>query len=59
LFDPGGNIAVLVARDVSRDILNISMGQTSCGLSYDLDENRERYKPKECFEGGKQVECDR
>ena len=59
LFDPGGNIAVLVAPDVSRDTLMISMGQTPCGLSYDLDENRERYKPKECFEGGKQVECDR
>jgi len=59
LFDPGGNIAVLVAPDVSRDTLMISMGQTPCGLSYDLDENRERYRPKECFEGGKQVECDR
>jgi hypothetical protein len=59
LYDPGGNIAVIVARDVSRDILNISMEQTPCGLSYDLDENRERYEPKECFEGSKQVECDR
>jgi len=43
LYDPGGNIAVIVAPDDSPDTLMIRMEQTPCGLSYDLDENRERY----------------
>ncbi len=55
---PEGNIAVYVAPDNSRDSLMISMVNTSCGLSYDLEENKDRYRPEECFKGGKAVQCD-
>ena len=51
-----GNIAVYVFPDSSRDSLMISTVNTSCGVSYDLDENEAL--PKACFRGGKQVECD-
>jgi hypothetical protein len=57
-YKPEGNIAIYVAPDNSRDSLMISTANTSCGLSYDLDENKARYKPKACFKGGKPVECD-
>lgn len=53
-----GDIAVYVAPDNSRDRLMISTENTSCGLSYDLDENKARYKPIACFKGAQQVTCD-
>lgn len=53
-----GNIAVFVSPDARRDALPISTANTSCGLSYDLEENKARYKPEECFKGGKPVPCD-
>jgi hypothetical protein len=57
-YKPDGNIAVYVAPDNSRKSLMMSTENTSCGLSYDLDENKARYKSEVCFKGGKQVECD-
>jgi hypothetical protein len=53
-----GNIAVYVSPDNSRENLMISTDNTSCGLSYDLDENKEQYKPEVCFKGGKRIKCD-
>jgi len=58
LYRPHGNIAVYVSPENSRDSLMISTANTSCGLSYDLEENKARYKPEACFKGGKPVECD-
>lgn len=57
-YKPEDNIAVYVAPDSPRDGLIISTANTSCGLSYDLEENKPRYKPKACFKGGKPVQCD-
>jgi hypothetical protein len=39
-----GNIAVYVSPDSSRDSLMIRKVNTSCGLSYDLDENKAHYR---------------
>ncbi len=57
-YEPQGNIAVYVAPDDSHNSLMISIDNTSYGLSYDLDENKGRYKPEVCFKGGKQVKCE-
>jgi hypothetical protein len=57
-YKPEGNIAIYVAPDNSHDTLMISTVNTSCGLSYDLEENKARYKPEACFKGGKPVQCD-
>jgi hypothetical protein len=56
-YKPEGNIAIYVAPDNSRDSLMISTVNTSCGLSYDFEENKARYKPEACFKGGKPVQC--
>jgi hypothetical protein len=53
-----GNIAVFVSPDAQRDALEISIANTSCGLSYDFQANKARYKPEVCFKGGKPVQCD-
>jgi hypothetical protein len=53
-----GNIAIYVAPDERRDGLEISTASTSCGLFYDLEESKARYKPEACFKGGKPVQCD-
>jgi hypothetical protein len=57
-YKPHGNIVVYVAPESSREALIISTVNTSCGLSYDLEENKARYKPLACFKGGKQVKCE-
>jgi hypothetical protein len=57
-YNAEGDIAVYLSPDNPRDRLMISTDNTSCGLSYDLDENKAHYKPEACFKGGKQVECD-
>lgn len=57
LYKPEGNVAIYVTANSKRESLAISTVNTSCGLSYDLEENKDRYKPTACFKGGKQVEC--
>jgi hypothetical protein len=57
-YEPEGNIVVYVAPESPRDVLKISTVFTSCGLSYDLEENKARYKPTACFKGDKQVKCE-
>lgn len=57
-YKPEGNIAVYVAPESSRDALMISTVNTSCGLMYDLEENKARYKPESCFRGDKPVKCE-
>ena len=52
-----GNIAVYLAKDSSRETLAISTNYSSCGLTYDLEENKDRYKPLACFKGGKPIPC--
>jgi hypothetical protein len=57
-YEPEGNIVVYVAPESPPDVLTISTVFTSCGLSYDLEENKARYKPTACFKGDKQVKCE-
>jgi len=57
-YKPEGNIAVYVAPESSRGALMISTVNTSCGLSYDLQENKDRYKPVACFKGEKPAKCE-
>ena len=57
-YKPEGNIAIYVAPNDSHQSLAISMAKTSCGLIYDLDENKARYKPESCFKGGKPFKCE-
>ncbi len=54
---PNGDIAVLVKPGAPRDSLSIAVRQSDCGLSYDLVENKSRYKPIVCVKAGKQVPC--
>jgi hypothetical protein len=55
---PQGDIAIYVGKDSSRESLSIATSYSSCGLSYDLEENKARYRPKACFKGGEPVTCD-
>jgi hypothetical protein len=57
-YKPEGNIAIYVAPESPRNALMISTINTSCGLSYDLEENKARYKPIACFKGDKPVKCE-
>ena len=57
-YKPEGNIVIYVAPKSPRDALTITTVNTSCGLSYDLEENKARYKPVACFKGDKQVKCE-
>lgn len=52
-----GNIAVYIGGDSPRDTLSVVTNYSSCGLSYDLEENKARYKPQACFKGGKPIPC--
>jgi hypothetical protein len=52
------NIVVYVASDNSRETLAISTACSSCGLAYDLEENKSRYKPVACFKAGQPIPCD-
>ena len=53
-----GNIAVYVGSKESRESLSISTIYAGCGLGYDLEENKDKYRPVACFKGGQQVACD-
>lgn len=57
-YKPKGNIVIYVAPKSQHDALTIATANTSCGLSYDLEENKARYKPVACFQGDKQVKCE-
>jgi hypothetical protein len=56
-YKPEGSIPVYIGSHGSRESIRISTVNTSCGLSYDLEENKAKYKPEACFKGHKQVEC--
>ena len=58
LYKPEGNIAIYLALENHLESLAVSTANTSCGLSYDLEENKSRYKAELCFKGGKQVKCE-
>jgi hypothetical protein len=53
-----GDIPVYIGAEASRDSLSIAAEYTSCGLSYDLEENKPKYRPEVCFKGGVPVTCD-
>lgn len=53
-----GDIPVYIGAETSRDSLAIATEYSSCGLSYDLEENKNKYKPEACFKGGVPVICD-
>jgi hypothetical protein len=57
-YAPDGDIAISIRKDAPRDSLPIFVSKTDCGLSYDLEENKHRYKAEACFLGGKEVSCD-
>jgi hypothetical protein len=52
-----GDIAIYVGKDSPWESLSIATNYGSCGLFYDLEENKGRYKPKACFKGGEPVTC--
>ena len=52
-----GAIAVNVGEESPRLSLSIATTYTSCGLTYDLEENKEKYRPEACFKGGVPVTC--
>jgi hypothetical protein len=54
---PRGDISVYVSADNKGDGISVATNYSSCGLSYDLAENKARYKPVACFKGGKPVPC--
>jgi len=54
---PDGDIAIVVRPSAPRDSLSIAVHESDCGLSYDLLENKSRYKPIVCVKAGKQVPC--
>ena len=58
LYKSEGNVAIYITPQESYSSLSISVADTDCGLSYDLEENKARYKPESCFKGGKPVKCD-
>ena len=53
-----GDILVNVDRHAPRNQLAIAIEYSTCGLSYDLKENKARYKPQACFKGGHPIPCD-
>jgi hypothetical protein len=57
-YAPDGDIAISIRGDAPRDRLSIFVSMTDCGLSYDLEENKNRYKAEACFLGDKEVLCD-
>jgi hypothetical protein len=52
-----GDIAIYVGEESQRQSLSIATTYTSCGLSYDLEENKQKYKPEACFKGDVPVPC--
>jgi hypothetical protein len=52
-----GDIPLYVAT-TARETLAISTEFTSCGLNYDLEENKSRHQPVACSKGGKLVPCE-
>jgi hypothetical protein len=54
---PGGDISVYISADNKRNGISVATTSSSCGLSYDLEENKARYKPVACFKAGKPVPC--
>jgi hypothetical protein len=53
-----GDTVVSIDNSYTREPLSISIAYTSCGLSYDLTENKSRYVPQACFKGCKEVPCE-
>jgi hypothetical protein len=53
-----GDIAVSVANDSRQSSLSIATDFSSCGLSYDLAENKAKYRPQACFKGGHPIPCE-
>ena len=54
---PDGDIALVIRASAPRDSLSIAVAESDCGLSYDLVENKSKYKPVACFRGGVWVRC--
>ncbi len=55
--DPDGDIPIRVDEKAKRDSLSLAVAQSDCGLSYDLEENKAKWKPTVCFRGGQTVPC--
>lgn len=55
--DPYGDIPIRVDEKATRDSLSLAVAQSDCGLSYDLEENKAKWKPTVCFRGGQTVPC--
>ena len=53
-----GDIALRVSNGSRRESVAVSTEYTSCGLGYDLEENKPKYRPSGCVKGGKVVPCD-
>jgi hypothetical protein len=53
-----GAIALYVGPESTRDSLLIVADVTTCGLMYDLEENKAKAAPQSCFKGGVLVPCD-
>jgi hypothetical protein len=55
---PQGYIPVHIGGDSLRESLSIEAASTSCGLMYDLEENRSRNGPQNCMKGsGEMIPC--
>jgi hypothetical protein len=52
-----GNIVIDLGESNTNRALSISTDFSSCGLSYDLEENKRRYAPVQCFKGDQVVPC--
>jgi hypothetical protein len=55
--DPDGDIPIRVDEKAARDSLSLSVAQSDCGLSYDLEENKAKWKPTVCFRAGQTIPC--
>lgn len=53
-----GDILISVDSHAPRKQLAIAIEYSSCGLSYDLKENKAKYKPQACFKSGQPVPCE-
>lgn len=55
---PHGYIPVYIGGDSPRESLSIETESTTCGLMYDLEENRSRNRPQTCMKGsGESIPC--
>jgi hypothetical protein len=53
-----GYVPMFVSATTGQGDLKIATQYSSCGFDFDLENNKDKYKPQFCIKGGKEIPCE-